>query len=148
MTIGFLSSYDERSCMRESTGNLQPRCTSLHVEFVARGSRRPCRAVDTHANPGQALEAVFATIVADTFGAFTGESKLPFRSYEIFINRPRDTPFFPIAANEKQMESFNRSLVNPPHARIPDALLPATIEAVIEKYGTSCFTVYEAKTLP
>jgi hypothetical protein len=133
--------------MATGEGENRPVPASVHVEFVPRGSRKPDRAIDTYADPGRTLKAVIATIVADTYHIETDKEKSAFQNYVVYINRPRNTPFFPIAANENQIKAFKRSLAHPHHAQIPGAMLASPIDVVVKKYGISTFTVYEA-TLP
>jgi hypothetical protein len=122
----------------------KPTLVGVHVEFVPRGSTEPNRAIDTYADPGRTLKEVIATIVSDTYHIETDKENPSFQNYVVYINRPRNTPFFPIAANENQIKAFNRSLAHPPHKQIPDSMLASSIDIVEKKYGLSTFTVYEA----
>jgi hypothetical protein len=126
----------------------KPPLASLHVEFVPLGSRKPDRARDAQAEPGRTLRDIIATIVADSYGLGMGKARESFLHYRVYINRPKNTPFFPIAASPRQIEAFNRSLARPRHARIPDAMLDSPMANVVEKYKIATFTVYETSSRP
>jgi hypothetical protein len=132
--------------MASSEGEGKPPLASLHVEFVPLGSRKPDRARDTQAEPGRTLRDIIATIVADSYDLGIGKARESFLQYHVYINRPRNTPFFPIAATPRQIDAFNRSLAHPRHARIPDAMLDSSMANVLENYKIAAFTVYETSS--
>ncbi len=121
----------------------QPQLTSVHVEFVPHGCLRPDREIATYVDPERTLKDVIATIVAESYNLATDKENSKFRHYIVYINRHPDTPFFPIAATQREMDAFNKSLVHPRHEQIPDATLVSSIDIVVKKYRISSFTVYE-----
>ncbi len=129
--------------MEDSQKKSQPQLTSVHVEFVPRGFLRPDREIGTYVDPERTLKDVIATIVAESYNLATDKENPPFRHYTVHINRHPDTPFFPIAATQRQIDAFKRSLAHPRHELIPDALLVSSVDTVVKKYRISSFTVYE-----
>jgi hypothetical protein len=89
------------------------------------------------------MKDAIARIVVEHYNFGVDKEDTPFRHRVVYINRPPNTPFFPIAASEKQYAAFRRSLVDPPHEPIPAADMLLSIGAVIAKYHISTFTIYE-----
>jgi hypothetical protein len=129
--------------MEDHQEKSQPQLTSVHVEFVPRGFLKPDREIGTYVDPERTLKDVIATIVAESYNLAMDKENSTFRHYTVYINRHPETPFFPIAATQRVIDAFNKSLAHPRHEQVPDAMLMSSIDIVVKKYRTSSFTVYE-----
>lgn len=63
--------------------------------------------------------------------------------FKAYINRPPNTPFFPIAASKDQYKAFRESLENPHHSPIQEGDLDLTLKEIFEKYKTRAYTLYK-----
>jgi hypothetical protein len=115
----------------------------VHVEFVPGSSGVTRWARDTYAYPSR----LFTDVVLEVLKDFLVEDKetvdLNWTKYTVYLNRPANTPFFPIAANDQQIAAFRESLADPPHESIDQNDCMLTIGEMLEKYKSAIFTIYE-----
>jgi len=115
----------------------------MHVEFVPASSGVTLWATDTLVDGTKSFNDAVLDTLRDNLVVDNETTELDREKYTVYLNRPPNTPFFPIAANERQIAAFRKSLVDPPHEPIDPVDQAFTMAELLEKYKIAIFTIYE-----
>lgn len=119
--------------------------TSILFQFALNPERRVQFEASTSVQSSLKFTDALRAIVAERPWLPSSSTFSP-EIVEVYVNRPPSNPFFLIGASQPQLEKYDKSLKNHPHAPIPAADLNLTVAEVIAKYKIAIFTIYQKST--
>jgi hypothetical protein len=114
------------------------------VEFVPAWACTTIWASESLVDASKSLNDALLDILRDHLVENNETTELDLAKYVVYLNRPLNTPYFPIAATQQQIAAFYQSLTDPPHEPIDPSDIERPLEDVIEKYRIAIFTIYES----
>ncbi len=114
-----------------------------HFEIAIHPTQLVNTALDISVEDTKKFKEVILEALNSSAGIKAVLKDIILEDFEVYVNRPPNTPFFPIAASKDQYKAFYESLENPPHALIQKGDFNLTLKEIIEKYKTRAYTLYK-----
>ena len=127
--------------MKELVKNLAK--IGVHFEIGIYPRQLIDAALDFFVEDNKKFKEVILEALNSSAGIKTVLKDIILEDFKVYVNRPPNTPFFPIAASKDQYRAFSESLENPSHCPIQEGDLDLTLKEIIEKYKTSAYTLYK-----